>query len=102
MPIVNAENTSAQLIFQQVIAVLKQHRLALEACEGEYKWSSGITAADLMAAPISMPAAGAQAIINALADAHAEYVNHSLGLPAVLPATGYRYGDSQATVIGPL
>lgn len=74
-------------------------RLALEGCEDFYKWLSGYAAADLQAAPLSLPAADAQALLNAFADAHQEYTMHNGGSPtATLP---YNFGASQRIVIGP-
>lgn len=101
MAIVGASNLSPQQIFQQIIGALKAHRLALQACNDLYTWASGITAADLEAAPLNISAGDATAILNALADVHNEYVNYALGLPAVLPATGYKYGATQFALTGP-
>lgn len=80
-------------------ARLMQHRLGLQGCEDFYQWLSGYSAADLQAPPLSMSAADAQALLNAFADAHQEYVMHNGGSPtATIP---YPFGASQRQVIGP-
>lgn len=84
-------------------AKLAALRDALVACEEFYQDTiAPYAVTDLEAAPISMDATSAQALFNAMTDAHNEYVNHVTGLPASLPATGYKYGASQNIVIGPL
>jgi hypothetical protein len=74
-------------------------RLALEACDDYYKWLSAYAAADLQAAPLSMAAADAQALLNAFSDAHQMATMYNGGSPtATLP---YPFGASQRIVIGP-
>lgn len=101
MPIANASQMTAAFILGQAIQALKVHRTALEVVNDIYTWTSGITAADLQAAPINMSANDATALLNAITDAHNEYVNRNLGLPATLPATGYKYGATQDALVGP-
>lgn len=84
-------------------AKLAALRRALQDCENFYQDTvAPYVVADLTAAPVSMDSVSAQAIFNAFTDAHSEYVNHANGLPASLPATGYKYGASQNIIIGPL
>lgn len=105
MPIVNAQNMSASQITGIVQEALSAHRAALERVNDLFAWTSGIGAADLEAAPISMPAADAGALLSAIADAHAEYQLHTTGLPPATypqPAQAFVYGASQTAVLGPL
>ena len=46
---------------------------AMEDLEDAYQWSSAYALADLEAAPLSLSAADAQSVLNALADAHDLY-----------------------------
>jgi hypothetical protein len=104
MAIIGASNLTAAGILSQVARALINHRQALEVLNDLYAWSSGLSAADLTAAPISMSAADANALLSALADAHAEYVLHNTGQPpAAYPqaASSYMYAASQNQVIGP-
>lgn len=101
MTVLNTQNLNAGLIINQAIAALKELRSALERCQDIYTWTSSLVLTDLTNAPINMDSATAQGVLNAIADAHAEYVNHFAGLPATLPATGYQYGASQSQLIGP-
>jgi hypothetical protein len=102
MAIVGAENLTVIQIVNLANSRLINHRAGLQSLEELHQWTAEITAADLEAPPLNMDPGTAQGLINAVADAHNEWVNHFSGLPAVLPATGYRYGDSQAAFIGPL
>ncbi len=104
MAVINAGNMSAAQVMARVAQALVNHRQALEVLNDMYAWSSGIPAADLEAPPLSMPAADAQALLTALADAHAEYQIHVTGLPPGTypqPASAYTYGASQTALIGP-
>jgi hypothetical protein len=101
MPFPNEENLNSGIIVNQMQSVLKQLRDALNACEVKYQWTSSLALTDLTGAPINMDVTTAQSVINSMADAHAEFVNHFDGLPATLPATGYKYGTSQTGLIGP-
>lgn len=104
MAIVNATNLTAAQIMQQVISALRNHRQALEVINDLFAWSSGISAADLTAAPINMPASDANAILGAIADAHAEVLIHTTGQPPgsyPQAASAYIYAASQNQVIGP-
>jgi hypothetical protein len=92
-----------QMVVNNAQAKLANLRRALQDCEEFYQnMVAPYAITDLEAAPINLDAVSAQAIFNALTDAHNEYVNHVTGLPASLPATGYKYGASQNVVIGPL
>lgn len=97
--IINSANMTPASLMQTVGAALKNHRQALQVLEDLYQWISAYAVADFEAAPVSMNAPDAQAIFNALTDAHNEYVNNRIGLPVSLPQTGYKYGDSQKAVI---
>lgn len=97
----NAEQLTAGFTLGQCIQALKDHRAALERINDIYTWLSGFAAADFEAPPISMTAPSATAMYAAMTDAHNEYVNRNLGLPAVLPATGYKYGATQDALVGP-
>ncbi len=104
MPIINASNLSAATIMQQVTLALKNHRQALEVIEQLFAWSAGIAASDLEAAPIGMSATDATALLTAIADAHAEYLIHTTGLPPGTypqPSSAYIYANSQNQFIGP-
>lgn len=92
-----------QYIVNNAQAKLEAHRRALEDLEDFYQdMIAPYAVTDLEAAPVSMDSVSAQAIFNAMTDAHNEYVNHAVGLPASLPATGYKYGASQNIIVGPL
>lgn len=97
----NSENMQAAQILNLAINALRNHRQALEVLNDLYRWISAFAPADFEAAPINMNATSAQALFNALTDAHNEWVNNQQGLPATLPATGYQYGASQTALIGP-
>lgn len=92
-----------QYIVNNAQTKLEALRRALEDCEDFYQdVIAPYAVTDLEAAPVNMDSVSAQAIFNAMTDAHNEYVNHAQGLPESLPATGYKYGASQDVVIGPL
>lgn len=101
MAVINVENMTPQQIINSAIIALKTFRDSLNNVNDYYLWSSGITLADLTSPPLNMEADTAQGLINAIADAHNEWVNHFNGLPASLPGTGYVYGASQNALIGP-
>lgn len=97
-------NLNSGVIVNQAIAALKSHRQALNALNDLYSWSSGITPADLEAAPYNMTAADANALLSAIADAHAEYMIHATGQPpGTYPqaSSAYVYSASQNQVVGP-
>jgi len=97
--------TSAYVV-NNTQAKLAALRAALIACEQEYQWSSGLSSADLQAAPVSLDATSAGAILSALADAHALYQVWATGqAPGTYPqvtGTPYVYAASMRVVIGPL
>lgn len=98
----NATNLTAAAVAQQVQAILRNHRNALEACHDLFRWSSGLTTADLTA--IGFSTADAPVLLAAIADANAEYVLYNTGLPPSTypqPASSYQYAASQSQVIGP-
>lgn len=102
MPIFNAANTNPGLLVAGIQQVLANHRAALEAVNKVYGWSSGISAEDLTA--IGIAADDAPKILSAIADAHAEYLLHTTGLPPQSypqPPSGYVYAASQNAVLGP-
>lgn len=87
-----------QLTTQKLIAL----RAALDDVADLYKWASGLAVADLTTLGMSTP--GANALLSAIADAHALSLIYTTGLPPSTypqPASAYVYAASQATVIGP-
>ncbi len=105
MAVFNASGQSAAAIINNVTGRLIAHHRALADLAGLYAWTSGLSAADLTAAPLSMASADANAILAAVADAHAEYLIHTTGqAPGSYPqvtGTPYNYSASQTAVIGP-
>lgn len=94
-----------QFIVNNAQSKLANLRNALVACEQFYLWLSGLSAADLEAAPISLDATSATALLSAFADANALYQIFTTGLPPgsyPQPASAYVYGNSQRVIIGPL
>jgi hypothetical protein len=112
LAIFNAEGMTAQALINHVAQRLLAHREALTKMAELYKWSSGVSSADLTAQPPAGPGLAqpdADAILSAIADARAEYLIHTTGqAPATYPqvptsAPGpYIYETSQNRVIGPL
>lgn len=83
-------------IQQKLVAL----RSAFEDYEDSYQWLSAYALADLEAAPLSLPATDAQAILNSLADAHDLWMTAQgvSGWPtATLP---YNFMASQRMVTG--
>jgi hypothetical protein len=83
--------SQVQSLIQQTLI---QHRNALNNIISLYAWTSGLATADMQAA----------AGLSAVADAHAEAILHSTGLPPDTypqPASSYPYAASQSQVIGP-
>lgn len=105
MAVFNATGQTAAAIIGNVTGRLIAHREALENLNKLYRWTSGLSAADLTSAPVSMAPADANAILAAVADAHAEYLIYLTGqAPGSYPqvtGTPYSYAASQTTVIGP-
>lgn len=107
MAIINAENWTAGQIMARVSGALVNHRQAMEVLNSIYAWTSGITAADLEAAPPNGPGLSvvdANAVLTAVADAHAEYLIHVTGqAPSSYPqvSSPYVYAASQNALIGP-
>lgn len=102
MPIFNAGNISSGQLTVNLQNLLRAHMLALEALADLYAASSGWALADLEA--VGFTPADAAAYQAAVADAHAEYLIHTTGLPPGTypqPASAYVYGASQAAVLGP-
>jgi hypothetical protein len=103
MAIINASNMTSSQIMSIIQEGLGAHRAALERLQEIYAWTSSITAADLTGAPLNMPAADANAILAAVADAHGEYLIHTAGSDPNHPiAPPYVYAASQTAVLGPL
>jgi hypothetical protein len=89
-------------ILNNVQSKLVQLRAALEAVNDLYGWASGVSSADLVG--IGFSQADANALLSAIADARAEYLIRTTGLPPGTypqPASAYVYGASQNQVIGP-
>jgi hypothetical protein len=102
MAIVNAPNLNAGVVIGNIQQKLIAHRKALADLADLFAWSSGITAADLTGVGVSPD--DAPVILSAIADAHAEYLLHTTGLPPATypqPPQTYVYGASQTQVIGP-
>lgn len=82
-------------------------RNALEDCHDMRQWLAAYAAADLEAAPVSLDATSANALLNAFADADALYQLYNTGA-LTSPPQGYttpgtyQFGASQRVVIGPL
>lgn len=90
------------VVTQRVQAKLGALRDALNDVADEYKWTSGVSANDLVA--IGFSSADANAILSAVADAHAVALIYETGLPPATypqPASAYPYEASQAAVLGP-
>jgi hypothetical protein len=90
------------IVTQRVQAKLSALRAALNDVADEYKWSSGVAAADLVA--LGFAQADASAILSAVADAHALALIYETGLPPGTypqPPSAYVYEASQAAVLGP-
>lgn len=109
MAVFNAQGMTAQALINHVGSKLLEHRKALAALAELYKWSSGVSSADLTALPPDGPgmkAADADSLLAAIADARAEYLVHTTGqAPATYPqvtGTPYTFENSQNRVIGPL
>ena len=91
---------NASMTIQQVQQKLAALFSALEDLEDVYKWLSAYAVADLEAAPLSLAAADAQAILNAFADAHDLYMTAqgTTGFPtATLP---YNFLASMRMITG--
>lgn len=103
MAIINGASLSASQIIAIVQEALGAHRAALQRLNEIYAWTSSISAADLEAAPVSMPAADANALLAAVADAHGEYLIHTAGSDPNHPINPpYAYAASQTALLGPL
>jgi len=90
------------IVTQRVQAKLGALRDALNDIANEYKWTSGVSVADLQG--IGFSAAGANAILSGVADANAISQLYSTGLPPATypqPTSAYPYEASQAIVLGP-
>ena len=91
---------NASMTVQQVQQKLSALFQAFEDLENVYQWLSAYAVADLEAAPLNLPAADAQAILNAAADAHDLYMTAlgTTGFPtAALP---YNFCASMRAVNG--
>jgi len=89
-------------ILANVQTRLSQLRTALQECDASFSWSSGVAAADLVA--VGFTTADANALLSAIADAHALNLIYTTGLPPGTypqPASVYVYQASHAKVIGP-
>lgn len=97
---------STNLTPGQLIAAVQQGlvavRNAMNVADDLYAWSSGVSLSDLEST--GMSPADAQAILSAIADAHAISSLYNAGLPPGTypqPPSAYVYGASQRLVIGP-
>jgi soluble lytic murein transglycosylase-like protein len=99
----NAGNTSPQSVISQVQQGLAQIRSAMQTAEALHDWAAAVAQADLTNPPpagLGMPAADAQAILSACADAYGHFLLYSTGTDPRNPPAGYVYGASQKLVIG--
>ena len=98
----NSENITPQGLIASVSQGLVIVRAAMDVAGDMYAWSSGVSAADLMAVGNgSMSSDDANAILSALADAHALNRFYNTGIPDGTYPSGYIFGASQRIVIGP-
>ena len=95
----NSTGLTALQITVNVQNKLAAHRRALEDLADVYAWSSGVAASDLVA--IGFSAADAQSLLNAIADAHGEYMIHTTGTDPRNPPAPYIYAASQNALLGP-
>jgi hypothetical protein len=88
--------TTATLISQKLAAL----RDAFEDIEDVYQWMSAYTLSDLEAPPLAMDPDDAQAILNALADAHDLYQTGlgTTGFPTATPP--YNFFASMRMITG--
>lgn len=94
-----------QYIVNNAQAKLRALRQAIHDVQDLYAWLSAYAATDLEAAPISMDAASATALLSAIADANAVGQVYLTGqAPGSYPqVTGpYVYVNSQRVIMGPL
>lgn len=103
MVMFNSANLSPQGLITNVQQGLIAIRTAMNTADDMYAWSSGVALADLEAlGPTGMAQADAQAILTAIADAHALSQYYNVGLPPGTypqPPSSYVYGASQRIVI---
>jgi len=98
---------TSQYVINNAQARLTALRRALEDCHDFNQWLSGVTLADLEAAPVSLDATSAQSLKNGFADADSLYQLYSTGAltsppPGYTTPGSYVFGASQRAVIGPL
>lgn len=96
------DGITAVIVTQRVQSKLGALRDALNDVADEYRWTSGVSAGDLEG--IGFSAAGANAVLSAVADANAVAQIYETGLPPgsyPQPASAYPYEASQAIVLGP-
>lgn len=94
-----------QYIVNNAQAKLRALRQAIHDVQDFYSWLSGLAAADIEAAPISMDTPSAVALFSAMADANAIGQIYLTGLPPGTypqPASAYIYASSQRVIMGPL
>lgn len=90
-------------VLSSIQAKLQSHRDSLYEIAKMYAWSSGLSGTDMESAT-GVPAGQGATLLSAIADAHAEYLTHTTGLPPGTypqPASAYIYAASQTQVIGP-
>lgn len=101
----NAANLSPQGLIAQVSNGLVVIRAGMDIADDLYAWSSGVSAGDLTSlGPNPMSSGDANAILSAIADAHALAGLYNTGLPPGTypqPPSAYVYGASQRIVMGP-
>ncbi len=103
MTLFNPGSLSPQQIITLAQSRLAAHRRALLDINELYGWLSSQADADLVTG-IGFDVDALSAVRSALADAHAEYLLYSAGLPPGTypqPASAYVYAASQIRVIGP-
>ena len=97
----------AATALNQAVRTLIALRAAVNMAEDLYKWTSGISADELTAAPpngLGMTQATADGLLSSAADAHALAEYYNTGVPPISypqPNETYVYGASQRRLIGP-
>lgn len=98
MAILPGTATDAQVLGNTVNALIGL-RKAYERIEELHSFTAGVAVADLTG--LGLDPGTAQGILNALADAHGEYMIRTTGSDPRNPGAGYIYAASQNQLIGP-
>ncbi len=104
MTLFGAATTPPQQIVSNIVTALLKTRQGVDAAEGLFAWSSGVTRDELMAGPPDGPGLtgeDADAILAACADAGGFAALYRTGTDPRNPPAGTAYGASMQRVIGP-